>query len=143
MNTINETNLMVIYLVVVTAFILVPVLANMLLAYLFANRQRHNLMMELVNRVATDKLATGELKEILEESRKEAFAMPGLARSTMALAVILVLGIAVFHVIVIGVHGTSPSNDDSQIVNNILSMLAGLLAAITGFYFGGKAAEKK
>jgi hypothetical protein len=131
---------MVIYLVVVTAFILVPVLTNMLLAYLFANRQRHNLMMELVNRVATDKLATGELKEILEESRKEAFAMPGLARSTMALAVILVLGIAVFHVIVIGIP---PSNDDSQIVNNILSMLAGLLAAITGFYFGGKAAEKK
>jgi hypothetical protein len=56
----------------------------------------------------------------------------------MALTVILILGVAVFHILVKGAPG-----DDSQIINNILSMLAGLLAAITGFYFGGRAVEKK
>jgi hypothetical protein len=31
----------------------------------------------------------------------------------------------------------------NQIINNVLGMLSGLLAAITGFYFGGKAAKKE
>ncbi|MHA2315620.1 MAG: hypothetical protein ACXACF_10150 [Candidatus Hermodarchaeia archaeon] len=56
----------------------------------------------------------------------------------MALTVIVVLGIAVIHILAEG-----PRGDNSQIINNILSMLAGLLAAITGFYFGGKTAEKR
>lgn len=55
------------------------------------------------------------------------------------MSVIIVLGIATLHILVKG----CPVADDSQIVNNVLSMLAGLLAAVTGFYFGGRAAEKK
>ncbi len=74
----------------------------------------------------------------VKESGKAPRGIPGLARATMALTVIVILGIAVFHILVKGAPG-----DNSQIVNNILSMLAGLLAAITGFYFGGKAGEKK
>jgi hypothetical protein len=62
----------------------------------------------------------------------------GLARATMALTVIVVLGIAIFHILAKGAPG-----ENSQIINNVLGMLSGLLAAITGFYFGGKAAEKK
>lgn len=138
-----QPSLIVIYVIIVALFAAVPVLINLLLAYLLANKERHKLMRQLIEKVASDQLVLGELKEILEESRKESFAMPGLARQMMALTVILVLGIAVFHVLVLGIDGTTSSNADSQIANNILSMLAGLLAAITGFYFGGKAAEKK
>ena len=82
-------------------------------------------------------VAPGELKEIVKESGKAPPGMPGRARSTMALTVIVILGVAVFHLLVKGGPG-----DNSQIIGNVLSMLGGLLAAITGFYFGGKAAEK-
>jgi hypothetical protein len=51
--------------------------------------------------------------------------------------VILILGIAIFHLL------TKPVDPDSkEIVSNIISMLAGLVSAIVGFYFGGRFAEK-
>ncbi len=56
----------------------------------------------------------------------------------MALTVIVILGIAVLHILVKDGQG-----ENMKIVDNILSMLAGLWAAITGFYFGGRASEKK
>jgi type IV secretory pathway VirB3-like protein len=56
----------------------------------------------------------------------------------MALSVILILGIAIFHMLV----QDAPS-EDSQIISNVLSMLGRLLAAITGFYFGGRSVEKE
>lgn len=90
-----QPSLIVIYVIIVALFAAVPVLINLLLAYLLANKERHKLMRQLIEKVASDQLVLGELKEILEESRKESFAMPGLARQMMALTVILVLGIAV------------------------------------------------
>lgn len=70
-----------------------------------------------------------------KQTGEEPKGIPGLARATMALTVIVILAIAVFHLLVVG--------GSQDIINNVLSMLAGLLAAITGFYFGGKTTEKK
>ena len=78
------------------------------------------------------------MREFVKETGKPPPGIPGLARATMALTVIVILGISIVHILVKGGSGI-----DSQIINNILSMLAGLLAAITGFYFGGKTSEKK
>ncbi len=57
----------------------------------------------------------------------------------MALSVILILGIAVFHLLA----KVAPTEGNSQIIGNILSMLGALLAAVTGFYFGGRTVEKE
>ena len=62
----------------------------------------------------------------------------GFRRAIIALTVILILGIAVFHLLV---NDTDPNS--KAVVNNVLSMLAGLVAAIAGFYFGGRFTEKR
>lgn len=110
-----------------------PMILDICLAYHSRNKTR-NL---LIKKASLDGLQLEELKEFIKESAKPPPGIPGLARAVMALTVIVILGIAVTHILVEG----SPK-DDSQIIDNILSMLAGLLAAITGFYFGGRTAEK-
>jgi Na+/H+-translocating membrane pyrophosphatase len=78
-----------------------------------------------------------ELQELAKELSKSPGGITGLARATMALTVIMILAVAVIHVLV-----EYCQKDNSQIVGNILSMLGGLLAAITGFYFGGRTAAE-
>jgi len=62
----------------------------------------------------------------------------GFRRAIIALTVILILGIAVFHLLV-----NDTDSNSRAVVNNILSMLAGLVSAIAGFYFGGRFTEKR
>jgi len=66
----------------------------------------------------------------------------GLARAVMALTTILILGIAVFHVLMFGIGPAGDQTQQPQIANNILSLLGGLLAAITGFYFGSRSTQQ-
>lgn len=124
----------IIYIVVLALVAGLPLLLDICLAYRSRNKTR-NL---LVEKASLDKLELKELQEFIKEIGAPPPGILGLARSVMALTVIVVLGIAVIHILVEG-----PRGDNSQIINNILSMLAGLLAAITGFYFGGKTAEKR
>lgn len=126
--------IVLIYVVVVALFAGLPEILDIWLAYQSQDKTR-NLLIE---KASVDKLTLQELKEFIKESGKSPPGISGLSRGMMALTVILILGISVFHILVNGAPG-----NDSQIINNILSMLAGLLAAITGFYFGGRATEKK
>lgn len=64
--------------------------------------------------------------------------MQGLTRGLIALTTILILGIALFHLAIFG----SPSSDVTPTLNNLLSLLGGLLAAITGFYFGTRSGQQ-
>ena len=127
------------YVLILALFASVPIIIDIVFAYVSANRTK-NLLIE---KASLDKLELAELKEFIKDSGKTPPGIPGLARSTMALTVIIVLGMAVFHIVVEGVAGDKSPEVNSQIINNVLSMLAGLLAAITGFYFGGKTVEKK
>jgi len=142
---INVTDIIRLYVVVVALFAGIPIIINEILGYLSADKRRNALMTKVTDKASEVQggLDLKELRAILKESREETLGIPGLARSLMALTAILVLGIAVFHILVIGVAGNASPEINSQIVNNILSMLAGLLAAITGFYFGGKGSTGK
>ena len=131
--------IILIYVVVLALFAGIPMVLDICLAYRSVNKTR-NLLIE---KASLDKLELQELQEFIKESGKAPPGIPGLGRATMALTVIVILGIAVFHILAIGVPGNDSQNINSQIINNILSMLAGLLAAITGFYFGGKAVVEK
>lgn len=126
--------IILIYVVVVVLFAGLPMILDICLAYWSLNRTRKL----LIDKASLDGFQLKELQEFIKEVRNAPPGIPGLARATMALTVIVIMGVAVFHVLVKGAPGAN-----SQIINNILSMLAGLLAAITGFYFGGKTVEKK
>lgn len=62
----------------------------------------------------------------------------GVTRGTIAVTIIVVLGIAMIQMMVV-----DPETYHEEQINNVLSVLAGLVAAVSGFYFGGKAAEQK
>jgi len=126
-----------IYVLVVALFATIPEILDIFLAYRSQNKMR----IILIEKASLDKLTLNELKEFVKESGKAPPGIPGLSRAIIALTVILILGIAVFHLLLF--EGSPMDKDNSQIVNNVLIMLAGLLAAITGFYFGGRAVEKK
>ena len=121
--------------ILVLAFIAgIPIALDICLAYW----SRRNSQQLLINEASRNHLDLSELQELIKEFAKAPPGISGLARTTMALTVIVILGIAVLHILVEDGHA-----ENMKVVDNILSMLAGLLAAITGFYFGGRAAEKK
>ncbi len=125
--------LTVIYVVAVGSVAGLPVILDICLAYRSTNKTR-NLVVE---KASANGLNLKELQELVKKISKSPPGISGLSRATMALTVLMVLGVAMIHILVKG----SPK-ENSQIVNNVLSMLAGLLAAITGFYFGGRPTEK-
>jgi len=60
-----------------------------------------------------------------------------LARTTIAIFALIILAVSIFRLIV-----ANPTIDVDPIVSNLLSVLAGLLSAVVGFYFGARTAEK-
>ncbi len=60
----------------------------------------------------------------------------GIARATMAFAIIVVIGFALGYILV-----EQPFHDNQTIVGNIVVALTTTLAAITAFYFGSKQAS--
>ena len=60
----------------------------------------------------------------------------GVARATMALGVLAVIGFALGYILV-----EQPFTDNQTIVGNIIVALTTTLAAITAFYFGSKMAS--
>lgn len=125
------------YVLIIAIFASLPIILDICLSYHSLCKTRE-LLKNLIEKASLDKLDMEELKEFIREIGKPPSGIRGLARATMAFTVILVLGVSVFYVLV-----RDGSGSNSQIINSILSMLAGLLAAITGFYFGGRASEKR
>jgi H+/gluconate symporter-like permease len=131
----------IIYVIILALFALIPSVLDIVFAYISLNKIRNRLIDK-----APDRMELKELQEFIKESGQAPTGIRGLSRSTIALTVIVILGIAVFHILVNGIGSTHTADNNTQInmiINNVLSMLAGLLAAITGFYFGGKAAEER
>src|SRR5947209_72308 len=62
----------------------------------------------------------------------------GLARATMALALIVAIAFGLGYVLV-----QHPFSDNKTIVSNILIALTTALASISAFYFGSRAAEQR
>lgn len=119
-----------------TLFILIPTLTDICKAYK-AQRANWTLIIEkLIETAGKHSLDKDELKALIEAISTGPPGISGMSRSLMAFAVIIILGIAVFHLL-------ATKGADSDIVKNVLSMLGATLASITGFYFGGKSAEVK
>jgi hypothetical protein len=75
-----------------------------------------------------------EIKALLVDMDQGPSGLTGLTRGIVAVTLILVLAIAVFHLVVF------PPTTVPHIAEQLLTLLAGTLTAITGFYFGTKAA---
>jgi len=132
--TVEDMEIIELYILVLAFIAGIPIVLDICLAYW----SRHKCRQLLISEASRNKLDLSELQEFIKECTKAPPGISGLARTIMALTVIVILGMAVLHILV-----RDGQAENMKIVDNILSMLAGLLAAITGFYFGGRAAEKK
>lgn len=82
-----------------------------------------------------EKASIEDINTLLAAMDQGPTGLTGLTRGIIAVTIILALAIAVFHIIVFS------SMDLSKITEQLLTMLAATLTAITGFYFGSKASE--
>jgi hypothetical protein len=119
------------YFLLIAALILVALLAVPLLFDVIAI---HLLRRKLANYASKDRHFTkAELVELID---KPLSGVRGLARASMALAVLAVLGLALFYLI-----AKRPFTNSSALADHVLTILGTLATAITAFYFGSRTAE--
>ncbi|MGA2917426.1 MAG: hypothetical protein ABSE13_02675 [Methanoregula sp.] len=80
------------------------------------------------------KTIEGLFDAVMANLKEPIEGLSGFTRGMIAFAVILILAIATMLIL----FATSA---DSQVVNNIISMLGATLAAVVGFYFGGRTTQ--
>ena len=124
----------VIYTLILAFFITIPTILDICKAY----NSRKETWLLLIDKASQNDLKLEELQALIQATAAGPPGISGMSRALMALAIIIILGIAIFHLL-----GTCHLKDNTQIINNVLSMLAATLASITGFYFGGRSAEEK
>jgi IPT/TIG domain len=104
---------------------------DILQAYTFAGATRNQLMAKF----SADKLSMDELKELIAEFDKSPPGIPGLARATLALTLLLLLGLIIFYFLAVAGHDI-PSG-----IDKFLTALTTAFASVVAFYFGTKAAQ--
>jgi uncharacterized protein YacL len=134
------------YIIAVAFLAFLPRFVDMFLAY----RHQRALMAiliestkEQITKIAAEKRENDssanqildKIKGLIAEVAKPPEGMPGIARLTIAFSIIIIMGIALFHLIVFG-------NVSVNIVSNIITSLVAIIGTIAGFYFGGKAGEE-
>ena len=145
----SDVWLAVVYILFLTVFASLPIIVDIVYVYRARREAAHETALDrivgLIELQGASKINARELRTLLEEFRtlvKEIRTPPsgitGLGRQTMALTILVILGIVLFHALVVGIPETS-----ARAIDNALSVLSGALAAIIGFYYGGKAAERK
>jgi hypothetical protein len=125
---------LLLYTVAFIVLLLVPIIIEMLINYWTFKK--------LLEKASLDhKLSNEELNACLSMIATSTSGGSNITRRLVSVAIIAILGIAIFNTLVAGIPNSN-TGDSAQITNNILSMLAGTLAAMIGFYFGGRTAEK-
>ena len=123
-----------VYALILVLFIALPTIIDIFMAY----GSRKKTWTLLIDRASRDTLDKDELRELIKATAVGPPGISGMSRALMALAVIIILGIAVFHLLV-----NCTNKEVYPIIDKVLSMLAATLASITGFYFGGRSTEEK
>ncbi|MDI9617150.1 MAG: hypothetical protein QFX31_07295 [Methanothrix sp.] len=93
-----------------------------------------------VRNLLGEKLSTGcnqaELINLVKDALTiQSSGMQGVARATMALTLSVILGAAIFLLIL------NPSAQENSMLKDILLALTGAISSIIGFYFGGRATQ--
>jgi hypothetical protein len=127
-STAGEGSVIWIYVIIIAAIAFLPHLIDVILTYSAKMRLRKILLDTSIK----EKFSAIEYKKIVEEANTPPKGIAGLSRGTMAILAIVIMGIALFHLLVTRQTG------DTNTINTIIAMLGSLIAAIVGFYFGGK-----
>ncbi len=150
-----------VYAFVLFLALLIPIVLGVREAY--SNRKRVIEIVEQLNQKG--QIREEMMKTLLKDLGKEPEGIRGFGRMLMTLGVLIIVGISIFHVLVLSTsladigflfsNSTSSSSFNQTLtltrdlktqqlsmVNSLLTILGGAVSAIIGFYFGTKAAEK-
>lgn len=103
-------------------------------ATLYDTRKSYEERQKVLDIVPHD-ASIAEIQDLLKDMDRGPTGFTGLTRGIVALTLLLILAIAIFHLIVFQPMVSETAND-------LLMLVAGTLTAITGFYFGTKAATE-
>jgi hypothetical protein len=117
------------YVALIVAFPWCLTLADVNHAY----REQRQARLELVQKLPSS-ISTEDAKLLIAEIDRGPAGIKALTRGAVALTLLMILGIAVFHIMVL-----TPKVPD--VVEKLLTLLAGAFTSITGFYFGTRASE--
>jgi hypothetical protein len=85
-----------------------------------------------MQKFSPDKVTLDELKVLVADFDTSPPGIPGLARTTFAFTLLLVIGLILFHVLVLSGRDIPPG------VEKLLTLLGTALTSIIAFYFGSK-----
>ncbi len=122
---------LVFYALLLVLFPFALMWTDILKAYKFARESRK----ELIAMFSPDKLTLDELKLLVADFDSSPPGIPGLARATLALTLLLLLGLILFYVLVVCGKDIPPN------VDKLLTALTTAFASTIAFYFGTRAAE--
>jgi hypothetical protein len=126
----NSTIMLFLVVLILALFAATPLMYNMYKAHQHLQRTDDSLSEFLRNH--KDDLDDDKALQIIKEFlNADPGGAPGTARGTMALTVILIVGICLFFLL------TYPPSESSELVKDVVLALTGALTAIIGFYFGG------
>ena len=111
-------SIIVIYVVILALVAVLPEVLDIWLSY----RARKQVYNKLIEEASVDKLTFTELQEFLKIVGKPPSGIPGLTRGVIAMTVIVILGIAVFHVLIEGVPA-----EENQIINLLIFLLFSII----------------
>lgn len=129
----GRKSLAIFYVVIILLFPFALMVFDLQKAYRFAYDTRKF----VIARAAADGLTLDELKLVLAELSQSPPGIPGLARNSIAFMLMMILGVAIVHVLVVD----PPGKDIPAGIDRILVLLTGLLTSVVSFYFGSRAAE--
>ena len=153
------TFVIIVFTLIFAYFVVTPILMDIVGAYVFEYSRINAILEKSPDNIGSSKEAI-ELIEGFEET--ELTGVRHLTRAMIALGIILIIGVAIgflilnvyrisftlFDEIAIINNATIMKNVNdnmtllSNILGNILSILAGAVAAITGFFFGSRNPEE-
>jgi hypothetical protein len=126
---------LIVFYVIVIAFVAVgPWLYDIRHAYTYYGAH----LPKVIEGANRERLTFNELKALLKEVGSPVSGIQGLARTSLATVMIVVLGIGFVHVVLLGTRGP----ETAKAMTPVFTLIGGLVATIVGFYFGGRTATE-
>jgi hypothetical protein len=126
--TSKEFALLVVY---IGLLVLLPLICT-----IYDIRKSYRERSDVFGKLLGDHATTDEIGALLAKMDQGPTGLVGLTRGLLALTLVLAIAFAAFHLVVF-----APTKVP-DIADKLLMLLAGTLTAITGFYFGSKAATE-
>lgn len=157
--------IVIIITIIIAYFVVTPIVIDIVGAYAFEYCRIEEILQS--DEIKSDEIEKEKVYDLLKQSMKgELSGVRNLTRAMIALSIILIIGVAVGFIILniynisykshtntsyiqdVEIMKIMTDNDEKNmtilgnILGNILSILAGAISAITGFFFGSRNPER-